>query len=93
MNGRQEVLVQVVGFLLFGTLVGGVVRMLVAQHAGGWWISIVSGAGGALLGGLFGRIDRLSSDPDSSAFAMSLLGAFAMFAAYHVVAASRRTRS
>lgn len=79
-----------VGFLLFGLLVGGVTRMLVAGKAGGLAISMVSGATGSVLGGLFGRADTFRSDPDSAAFSMSLLGAFALTAVYHAVAASRR---
>jgi uncharacterized membrane protein YeaQ/YmgE (transglycosylase-associated protein family) len=82
--------VHFLGFLLFGTLIGASVRLLVAQRAGGWAISILSGAGGALIGGFLGRCAELRSDLDSAGFAMSLLGAFALVAVYHVVAATRR---
>jgi uncharacterized membrane protein YeaQ/YmgE (transglycosylase-associated protein family) len=81
-----------VGFLVFGVLVGGVGRMLVAGKAGGWAVSLMSGAAGSALGGLFGGAGTFHSDPDSAAFSMSLLGAFALTAVYHAVAASRRGR-
>ena len=81
------------GFLLFGVLIGGVVRMLVAGRAGGWVVSVMSGAAGSLVGGVFRNAGRFPRDPDSSAFSVSLLGAFTMVAVYHAVAAARRARS
>jgi hypothetical protein len=83
-------LVHFVGFLLFGTLIGGIVRLLVAERAGGWRISMVSGAGGALLGGLLGRGGELGGDLGSAGFGMALFGAFAAVAMYHALAATRR---
>lgn len=81
-----------VGFLLFGTLIGGAIRMLVAERAGGWSISMISGAGGALLGGLLGR-GQLHGDREPAGFVLSLLGAFALVAVYHAVAATRRMQA
>jgi uncharacterized membrane protein YeaQ/YmgE (transglycosylase-associated protein family) len=78
------------GFLFFGTLIGVVVRMLVAGRAGGWGPSICSGAVGALLGGWLGRMDALRSARDSGGLCMALLGAFVLVAFYHRVAATRR---
>jgi uncharacterized membrane protein YeaQ/YmgE (transglycosylase-associated protein family) len=82
--------VEFVGFLLFGTLIGAVVRLLVAGRAGGWGVSILSGAGGALLGALLGRSGALRGDLDSGGFVASLLGAFTLVAVYHAAAAARR---
>ena len=79
-----------VGFLLFGTLIGGVVRMLVAEKAGGWAASVMSGGAGALFGGLLGRADAFRGDPESAAFMLSLLGAFASVGVYHALTAFRR---
>ncbi|HLK36539.1 MAG TPA: GlsB/YeaQ/YmgE family stress response membrane protein [Polyangiaceae bacterium] len=64
--------------------------MLVAGKAGGWIVSLMSGVTGSALGGLFGGADTFRSDPETAAFSMSLLGAFALTAVYHVVAARRR---
>jgi uncharacterized membrane protein YeaQ/YmgE (transglycosylase-associated protein family) len=80
-----------VGFLLFGTLIGAVIRLLVAGRAGSWGVSMLSGGGGALLGGSLGRLGALRGDHDSGGFSMALLGAFALVVVYHLVAAMRRT--
>jgi uncharacterized membrane protein YeaQ/YmgE (transglycosylase-associated protein family) len=88
-----EVLVHFLGFLLFGTLIGVTVRMLVAKRAGGWGISILSGAFGALLGGFLGRSAGFHRDLDSAGFVMSVLGAFSVVVLYHAVAAMRRVQT
>ena len=77
------------GFLLFGVLIGGVARMLVAGRAGGWAVSVMSGAAGSLVGAVFQRAGRFPGDPDSVAFSLSLLGALTLVAVYHAVAARR----
>jgi uncharacterized membrane protein YeaQ/YmgE (transglycosylase-associated protein family) len=78
---------------LFGTLIGGAVRMLVAGKAGGWWVSILGGGCGALLGGFLGRGGGFPEDPGSAGFVMSILGAFGVVAVYHAVASRRRLQS
>jgi uncharacterized membrane protein YeaQ/YmgE (transglycosylase-associated protein family) len=80
------------GFVLFGTLVGGAVRMLVAGRAGGWWASILGGGCGALLGGFLGRNAGLLEDLESAGFVMSILGAFAVVIVYHAMASWMRLR-
>jgi uncharacterized membrane protein YeaQ/YmgE (transglycosylase-associated protein family) len=88
---RGEVSVHVVGFVLFGLLIGVVTRMLVAgKTAGGWVLSMLGGIGGALFGGFLGRVLGLYGDAEPVAFVMALLGAFALVTIYHVVAARRQ---
>jgi uncharacterized membrane protein YeaQ/YmgE (transglycosylase-associated protein family) len=82
--------VHFVGFLLFGMLIGVVMRLLVAGRAGGWGASMLSGVGGAMLGGFMGRVGKLNGDGESAGFVMSLLVAFTLVAIYHAVAAWRR---
>ncbi len=81
---------QFLGFVLFGTLIGGVVRLIVARRAGGWWVSTLGGGCGALLGGILGRRGGLVGDLESAGFVMSVLGAFAVVAVYHWIASRRR---
>jgi uncharacterized membrane protein YeaQ/YmgE (transglycosylase-associated protein family) len=83
-------LVYFVGFLSFGTLIGGIVGMLVAEKAGRLGVSMLSGAFGALAGGFLGRWGELHNELDSGGFVAALLGAFASVALYHSVAAVRR---
>jgi uncharacterized membrane protein YeaQ/YmgE (transglycosylase-associated protein family) len=84
-----EVLVHFLGFVLLGTLIGGAVRMLVAGRAGGWWVSMVGGGCGGLLGGILGRRGGFLEDLESAGFILSILGAFAVVAVYHIVASRR----
>jgi uncharacterized membrane protein YeaQ/YmgE (transglycosylase-associated protein family) len=79
-----------VGFLVFGMLIGAVVRVLVAGKAGGWRVSILIGAGGAMIGASLGRVGGFLDDSEPSAFVMSLLAAFALVAVYHAIVARRR---
>ena len=80
------------GFLLFGTLIGGAVRLLVADRAGRWGISVISGGAGALVGGFLGRHGALRGDLYPAGFVASLLRAFALVATYHAAAAAWRMR-
>jgi uncharacterized membrane protein YeaQ/YmgE (transglycosylase-associated protein family) len=83
--------VHVVGFLVFGLLIGGVTSTLVAiKPAGGWGVSMLCGVLGALIGGFFGRVAGLYGDGEPTAFVMALLGAFALVAVYHTAVARRR---
>jgi uncharacterized membrane protein YeaQ/YmgE (transglycosylase-associated protein family) len=70
-------------------LIGGVARMLVAKKAGGWTASTAAGGCGALFGGYLGR-GETRADLEPAGFATALLGAFALVAVYHAVAATRR---
>jgi uncharacterized membrane protein YeaQ/YmgE (transglycosylase-associated protein family) len=79
-----------VGFLVFGILIGAVVRVLVAGKAGSFRGSILIGASGAIIGASLGRIGGFHDDSEPSAFVMSLLAAFALVAVYHGAAARRR---
>ena len=85
-------LVTFLEFLTFGVLIGLLVRMLAgATWRIGWRASMLVGGGGGLAGGLLGRLLRLSRrllrlsrDEAPQGFAMSLVGAFALVAAYYL---------
>jgi uncharacterized membrane protein YeaQ/YmgE (transglycosylase-associated protein family) len=81
----------VLGFLLFGLLIGGVTSTLVARTSpAGRGVSMLCGVAGAMVGGFFGRIAGLYGDGEPAAFVMSLLGSFALVVVYHAATARRR---
>jgi uncharacterized membrane protein YeaQ/YmgE (transglycosylase-associated protein family) len=82
-----------IGFIVFGTLIGAVVRMIAAGRAGSWTGSTLGGAAGALLGGSVARLDGLRGSHDSGGFSTALVCAFAVVAAYNFMAAGRRART
>ena len=85
---------QIVGFVLFGLLIGAVTNTLVATEAKGQWsVSMLCGIAGATVGGFFGRVAGLYGDAEPAGFVMALLGAFTLVAVYHAVLARRSQAS
>ena len=89
---EQTIYLTVLGFIVFGTLIGAVVRMLPAERAGGWTGSMLAGAAGALVSGSVGRVEGLRDSHDSGGFGAALIGAFVVVAVYNFSAA-RHTRA
>ena len=78
-------------FLLFGLVVGALARWIVpGREPGGWVVSMLLGVGGSLVGGFFGRLVGLYREGQPAGFVMSLLGAVALVAVYHVATTGRR---
>jgi uncharacterized membrane protein YeaQ/YmgE (transglycosylase-associated protein family) len=81
----------VVGFVLFGLLIGLLAHRLVSGKARGpWGVSMAVGTSGSLLGGFFGRPTGLYGDAEPTGFTMALLGAFVLVTLYHTLARRRR---
>lgn len=84
----------IIGFLVFGLLIGATGRSLVTRATpngeGGWASSMLWGVCGALLGGFLGDAGGLYRDGDPAAFVLALLGAFALVGGYLGAAALRR---
>lgn len=79
-------------FLIFGLVVGALVRLIVpGTEPGGWFASMLSGVAGAFLGGLLGPVFGLYREGDTPGFIMSLVGAVLLVAAYHGAARRGRT--
>jgi len=78
----------VIGFVLFGILIGLLANRLASSGARG--VSMGVGASGSLLGGFFGRPTGLYGDAEPAGFTMALLGAFVLVAVYHTLARRRR---
>jgi uncharacterized membrane protein YeaQ/YmgE (transglycosylase-associated protein family) len=81
----------VLGWILFGLIVGAVAKLLMpGRDPGGWIITILLGIAGALLGGWIGRAAGWYGPNDGAGFLMSLVGAIVLLALYRMVV-TRRT--
>jgi uncharacterized membrane protein YeaQ/YmgE (transglycosylase-associated protein family) len=77
----------VLGWVLFGLVVGIVARFLMpGRDPGGFVITIVLGIVGALLGGWIGRAAGWYQQGDPVGFLMAVLGAIIILALYRMVA-------
>jgi uncharacterized membrane protein YeaQ/YmgE (transglycosylase-associated protein family) len=82
----------VLGWILFGLVVGIVARFLMpGRDPGGFVITIVLGIVGALLGGWLGRSAGWYGEGDPVGFLMAVLGAIILLALYRMFAGRRTT--
>ena len=79
-------------WIIFGAVVGVVAKLLMpGRDPGGFFMTIILGIAGALLGGFLGRALGLYREGDPVSFVMALVGAMILLVAYRMV--GRRTRS
>ena len=77
----------VLGWIVFGLVVGIVAKLLIpGRDPGGIIITMLLGIAGAVLGGLLGRAMGLYGPNEAAGFLMSLVGAIALLALYRMVA-------
>jgi len=82
--------VAVIGWILFGLVVGIVAKFLMpGRDPGGFIITTVIGIVGALIGGFLGRALGFYGPNQAAGFIMSVLGAIVLLALYRAVAGSR----
>jgi uncharacterized membrane protein YeaQ/YmgE (transglycosylase-associated protein family) len=82
----------VLGWILFGLVVGVVARFLMpGRDPGGFVVTIVLGIVGALLGGLLGRGVGWYQEGDPVGFLMALLGAILLLVLYRMFVGRRTT--
>ena len=82
----------VLGWIVFGLIVGAVAKLLMpGRDPGGFIITMLLGIAGALLGGFLGRAMGWYGEGDSAGFLMSLVGAVVLLAIYRM-AIGRRAR-
>jgi uncharacterized membrane protein YeaQ/YmgE (transglycosylase-associated protein family) len=82
----------VLGWIVFGLIVGAVAKLLMpGRDPGGFIVTILLGILGAVLGGFVGRALGWYGEGDSAGFLMSLVGAVLLLAIYRM-AIGRRTR-
>ena len=82
----------VLGWILFGLIVGAIAKLLMpGRDPGGFIITILLGIAGALLGGFLGRAMGWYGEGEAAGFIMSLLGAIVLLLIYRM-AIGRRSR-
>jgi uncharacterized membrane protein YeaQ/YmgE (transglycosylase-associated protein family) len=82
----------VIGWIIFGLIVGAVAKLLMpGRDPGGFIVTILLGIAGAVLGGFIGRALGWYGEGDAAGFLMSLVGAVVLLAIYRMVI-GRRTR-
>ena len=73
----------ILGWILFGLIVGAVAKLLMpGNDPGGIIVTMLLGIVGAVLGGWIGRALGFYGPNDPAGFLMSLVGAIALLAAY-----------
>jgi len=77
-------------FLVFGLVVGVIVRLITpGREGGGWVVSILIGVLGSYVGGFLGRITGLYREGEAAGFLMSVIGAVVLLVAYHALVSRR----
>ena len=79
------------GWILFGLVVGVVAKFLMpGRDGGGFIITTILGIVGALLGGFIGQTLGLYGPGDAAGFLMALVGAVIVLAIYRATLGRRR---
>lgn len=81
----------IIAWIVFGLIVGIVAKFVMpGRDPGGFFVTILLGIVGAIVGGFLGRVGGWYGPGDPVGFVMAVLGAIALLSAYRLVA--RRTR-
>jgi uncharacterized membrane protein YeaQ/YmgE (transglycosylase-associated protein family) len=76
----------VIGWILFGLIVGVVAKLLMpGRDPGGFIVTILIGIAGALLGGFLGRAVGWYREGDPVGFVMAVLGSIILLAIYRMM--------
>ena len=82
----------VLGWILFGLIVGVIAKLLMpGRDPGGFIVTILLGIVGAVLGGFVGRSLGFYGPEDAAGFFMSLLGAVLLLFLYRLAIRRRPT--
>jgi uncharacterized membrane protein YeaQ/YmgE (transglycosylase-associated protein family) len=74
----------VIGWIVFGLVVGIIAKLLMpGKDPGGFIITVLLGIAGAVLGGFIGRALGFYGPGEAAGFVMSLLGAVILLFAYN----------
>jgi uncharacterized membrane protein YeaQ/YmgE (transglycosylase-associated protein family) len=85
-------MVGVLGWIVFGLVVGIVAKLLMpGRDPGGFIVTILLGIAGALLGGFLGRSLGWYGENEPAGFLMSLGGAILLLFLYRVLVGRRAT--
>jgi len=81
----------VLGWIIFGLVVGIVAKLLTpGRDPGGFIVTVLLGIAGALLGGFLGRAVGWYREGDPVGFAVAVIGSIVLLVLYRVVARPRR---
>ncbi|HEV3345720.1 MAG TPA: GlsB/YeaQ/YmgE family stress response membrane protein [Methylomirabilota bacterium] len=73
----------IIGWILFGLAVGIVAKFLMpGRDPGGFFITVLLGIVGSLVGGFLGRLVGWYGDGDPVGFVMAVVGSIVLLAAY-----------
>ena len=82
----------VIGWIIFGLIVGAVAKLLMpGRDPGGFIVTMLLGIAGALVGGFLGRAAGWYGPNDPAGFLMSLFGAIVLLVLYRVIVGRRST--
>ena len=82
---EEEIRMGIIGWIIFGLIVGAVAKLLMpGRDPGGWIVTILLGIAGALVGGFLGRAAGWYGPNDAAGFLMSLLGAIVLLFLYRM---------
>jgi uncharacterized membrane protein YeaQ/YmgE (transglycosylase-associated protein family) len=82
----------VIGWIVFGLIVGAVAKLLMpGRDPGGIIVTMALGIAGALLGGFLGRALGWYGENDGAGFLMSLVGAVLLLWIYRLMVGRRQT--
>jgi uncharacterized membrane protein YeaQ/YmgE (transglycosylase-associated protein family) len=75
----------IIGWILFGLVVGIVAKFLMpGRDPGGFFITVLLGIVGSLVGGFLGRLVGWYGDGDPVGFVMAVVGSIVLLAAYRL---------
>jgi uncharacterized membrane protein YeaQ/YmgE (transglycosylase-associated protein family) len=78
-------MIGVLGWIVFGLIVGIVAKLLMpGRDPGGFIVTMAIGIAGALVGGFLGRAVGWYGPNDNAGFLMSVLGAIVLLALYRM---------
>jgi uncharacterized membrane protein YeaQ/YmgE (transglycosylase-associated protein family) len=84
----------IIGWAFFGLIAGAIAKLLMpGRDPGGWFITMLLGIGGALLGGWIGSAlwgSPGANDWSIGSFALAIAGAILLLAIYRMMVGRRR---
>jgi len=79
-------MVGILGWIIFGLIVGALAKLLMpGKDPGGYIVTALLGIAGAVVGGFLGRALGLYGPDDPAGFVMALIGAVVLLALYRMM--------